>query len=495
MPQQVSPLSLNKPFMKFGKTIIQLQDTSHKKRNDKHTDESILKLRLLQSERRDNLNLELDNADPNSVGAPWQATQLQDSKSKKRSNEYVPEPGVKVRRLQGERHDNLNLELDNDDSNTVCTPLWSLPIEDGGGDGGGGGGGSTQATQQVSQLGLPTENLPACSVAPSDKMYIAGNAGTVSSSQQQFGISGIVSKASTIGQLVGSVPPSRETQFVGTMQSVFDVGTKIVSSSSASGLVMTSSELGGSSSQYIKYLPSIDCALPVVAQQPMQNTLRQPNVYIPDSVYSALSGKQGSLTAGGLSCVIAPENLTTYFSQQQQMFEEKLQQSRQLCSQKDAPWHQLSQQGQAKQHQPYISLKNQEPTVPSFAGITREKSNEKHKKLGFRALLPVDNTGRGVSSNAIITTPSCVVLPQQQKLVSVNASSQLKGKISAKPASLSQLPAVEASQITALPPVMHTDSQHTYISNPIQNNTAIVSNQQTEDFEDQHLYSRYDAKH
>jgi hypothetical protein len=133
------------------------------------------------------------------------------------------------------------------------------------------------------------------------------------------------------------------------------------------------------------------------------------------------------------------------------VFEERLEQREQLCSHEDALQHQSIQQGQAKQHQQYTSLK---PTIHAFAGIRRAESNEK-----------------------------------QQELVSVNTSSSLKGKIGVQTASLLQLPVVEANQIAAVPPIMQRNSQHISISNPRQNNTSRVSDQQV-----QHLYSRYDAK-
>lgn len=483
MAQQLPTLSLNKPVMKFGRTIVQLQDTSSKKRNDKHTPESGLKVRQLRNERHDNQNLELDNDDPNSTGSSWQSPQLRDTSSKKRNNEYIPEPEVKVRRFKSERHDSLTLELDSDDSNTVCSPLCSLPLDEGG------GGGSPQATQQVSQLGLPTKNLAACTVAPSDQMYVDGNVGSVSSSEQQFGTSGIVSKTSSVGQHVGSIPTGRATQFLGAVQTVPSTGTQKISSSS-SGLAMTSSEMGDTSSQYVKFLSSMDSAVPVMAQQPTQNTIRQPQVYIPNSVCSSSPGEQGDSTAGSLSLAITQENpIASFPPLQQEMFEEKLEQSKQLCSREDASQYQSRQQGQAKQHQQYTSLKNQTPSIPAFAGIRKAKSNEKHRKSGFRPILPVDNTRLKGSSNVLITTPTCATLPHQQNLVSVNTSSPLKGKISAKTASLLQLPAVEANHIAAVPPIIQTNSQHIFISNPIQNNTSIVSDQQTEDFQGQHLYS------
>jgi hypothetical protein len=266
-----------------------------------------------------------------------------------------------------------------------------------------------------------------------------------------------------------------------------------MSSSSSSGLAMTSSELGDTSSQYVKFSSSMDSAVPVMAQRPTQNTIRQPQVYIHDSECSSSIGEQGGSTAGSLSLVIAPENPTTSFSPQQKVLEERTEQSEQLRSHEDALRHQSIQQGQAKQHQQYTSLKHQMPTIRAFAGIKISKSNEKHLKASFRPILPADNIRLKGSSNVLITTPSCVVLPRQQKLVSVNTSSSLKGKIGVKTASLLQLP-VEANQIAAVPPVMQRNSQHIYISNPIQNNTSIVSDRQTEDFEGQHLYSRYDSK-
>ncbi|XP_023726102.1 uncharacterized protein LOC111874652 isoform X2 [Cryptotermes secundus] len=482
LAQQLPTLSLSKPFMKFGKTIVQLQDASSKNRNDKHIPESGLQVRQLQSERHDNLNLELDD-DRNSAGSPWQSTQLRDTSSKKRSNEHIPEPGVKVRRLKSEGHDNLTFELESDDSNTVCSPLSSLPVDDDDNSGsGGGGGGSTQAAQQVSQMGLPTENLSAYTVTPSDQMYIDGNVGTVSPSQQQFGTSGMVSKTSSVGQLVGSVPVNREKQFLGTLQTVSSVETQTVSSSSSSGLAVTSSELGDTSSQDVKFLSSKDSAVPVMAQQPTQNTIGQPQVYIPDSQCSSSTDEQGGLMAGSVSLIITPGNPTTSFSPQQQMLKERLELSGQLCSHEDSLQHQSIQQGQAIQHQQYTSLNHQKP-------IGREKSNETHLRSGFRPVFLADNERLKGSSDVLITTPSCVVLPQQQKLVSVNTSSSLKGKIGVKTASLLQLPAVEANQIAGVPPVMERSSQHIYISNPLQNNTSIVSDQQTKDFGGQHLYS------
>jgi hypothetical protein len=142
------------------------------------------------------------------------------------------------------------------------------------------------------------------------------------------------------------------------------------------------------------------------------------------------------------------------------MLEEKLQQSEQICLQEDAPQHQSNQQGQAKQHQQYTSLENQEATIPACSGIIKTESKEKLLKSGFR-----HNRSLKGSSDVSVTTPTCVVLPQKHKLVSVNT----------------------------VPSVTQTTSQHVHISNPIRNNPSIGANEQTEDFEGQHLYSRYDT--
>jgi hypothetical protein len=111
MAEQEPTPSQSKPFMKFGRNVVKLQDMSSKTRNDKQTPEPGLKVRQLRSKRPYNQNLELNSDDPNTNGSSLQSTKLQDTSSKKRSNEYKLEPGIKVRRLQSERHDNLMMVM------------------------------------------------------------------------------------------------------------------------------------------------------------------------------------------------------------------------------------------------------------------------------------------------------------------------------------------------------------------------------------------------
>jgi hypothetical protein len=125
--------------------------------------------------------------------------ELQAVSNKKRSNEHVSEPRLKVRRSGSERQDSLILELSSNDSKSISSPLPSPSLDD---------DESTHTPQQVSQFGPPAEDLSAYNVAPSNQMYEAGNVGAAASEQLQFGTSGLVSEVSSVGQLVGNIPTS-----------------------------------------------------------------------------------------------------------------------------------------------------------------------------------------------------------------------------------------------------------------------------------------------
>jgi hypothetical protein len=408
---------------------------------------------------------------------------LQDLSSKKSSNNRVPEPRLKVRRLQSERRDDLNLELSSDKSNTICSPLQSAPLVDE----------STQVTQQVSQLGVPSENLSAYTVAPSNHMYIAGNVGALPSSQQQFGSTVVVTKPSLVGQLVGNISANTETQFLGTVQPIHSVGTPTASTSS-SVLAPSLNELSGISSPYVMTSSSMDSALPVMLQQPTQSTVKQSQVYIPNTIYG-LSGEQVGLTAGTLTPVNALENQKSFFSPLlQALLGETVQthHDQQLHLQKQTPQQQSSQQGQAKQHQQYTLLKNGETSVPAFTGFIEAKSQEEILTSVLNATLPSDNAQLKGPPDVLITTPSSVILPQQQNVFPVNSSPNLNGKIGIK-TSLLQLPAVEARGTAVVSLAGQANSHNIYVPNAVQNSSSIGANQQAVDVEG-HLSSRYDIK-
>jgi hypothetical protein len=239
---------------------------------------------------------------------------LIDKTSKRKCNEHAFEPRAKIRNVQNDQYDNLNIKLDSDDSNIVGSPVQPslLGDDDGGGGSGGGGGGDdddecSHAPQQGSQLHLPPENLSPYPVTPSSQTWLAGNVSTAPSSQQ-LQTTGKVSTAPSCGQLLGSIPTNTETKCSGMVQSASDVGNQMESNPSTSNVVMTSSELGGTSSQHKNFSSLSDSAVTVRVQQPSSKAARQPQVYIPGSVYNLLTNQQGCSTSGSLTLVNAVED-------------------------------------------------------------------------------------------------------------------------------------------------------------------------------------------
>jgi hypothetical protein len=430
MAQQQPTLSRSAPFMKFGNTVIKLQDIP----------------------------------------------------SKKRSNERVSERRLKVRRSECERHDDLNLELViDDDSNGIDSPLPSLSLDD---------DESTQTPQQVSQMGPLTEDLSPYNVEPSNQMYVAGNVGRTASEHEQFGTSGILSEASSVGQCVGNIPTSTGAKILGTVPTISSVGTQALSATS-SGMAVTLNELSGTSSQYVISSP-VDSIVPVIIQQPMRSTVRQPQVYIPNSVYSLAVGKQDGLIADSLNSVNQLEGQASLLLQK--LVEDKLQEMKHVHLQKQTPQHQSGQHEQTKWHQQYSSPENGEITLCALAPVTRSKTEDKILKSGLRPMVPTDNAQQKGPPNVLIATSSNVVSSQQQKTFSWNLSSGLVGKIRTETASVLQQLPVEARQIAHVSPTVQANNCQVYVSDSIQNSSSVGVDQQVVDLESEHLSSRYDSK-
>ena len=143
-------------------------------------------------------------------------------------------------------------------------------------------------------------------MVPSSHARIPGNVRTAHPFQQ-LGTSGKVSEAPSGGQLVGSIPTSRENKFLGTVQTSSIVGNKTECNSSASNVVMTSSELSGTSNRD-NFSSLLGSAVTVIVQQPATDKGRQPQFYMPDSVYNASIRQEDSLPSGSLMLVNALEN-------------------------------------------------------------------------------------------------------------------------------------------------------------------------------------------
>jgi hypothetical protein len=408
--QQESLLSQSHPFIKFGNTVVKLQDES----------------------------------------------------SKKRRNEHVSEPRLKVRRF-----DDLSLELGSEECNGIGSPLPSPSLADDDNE-------NTQTPQQVSQLGLPGEDLPAHNMAPSNQMYV----GATASAQQQFGTSGIVSELSSVGQLVGNIPTSTGATLLGTVRTVSNVGT-LMESPSSSGMAVTLNDLSGISNQYVISSP-VDSAVPVIIQQPLQSTVSQSQVYISDSAYSLAAGKLDGLITDSLHSASELECQTSL-----------LLKNNVAKNLQGTPQPLPSQHEQAQWHQQHSSLKNGETTVPSHAGVEKPKNQD---ILNLRPAFPSDNAQLKGSKNLLITTCNNVIPPQQQKGFPVNISPTLVGKIGARTVPLLQLPTIEARQIAAVPSKVQGNTCQISVSDAIQNSSPIGANQQVADLESGHLPSRYDCK-
>ena len=248
---------------------------------------------------------------------------LIDNNRKRKNNEQALESRTKVRSIQNDQYDNLNIKHDSDVSITLSSLLESpfLGNGDGGGgddDGGGGGGGGddddddddndndecSHAPQQGSQLHLPPENFPPCTEAPSSQTCLAGNVSTAPS-LQHLQTSGTVSTAPSHGQLLDGIAASRETKFSEIMQSESNVGNQMESNSTTSNVVTTSKELSGTSVQYDNFSSLSDSSVMLRVQQPSSQAVRQPQVYLSGCVYNSSIDQQGGSTSGSLVLVNA----------------------------------------------------------------------------------------------------------------------------------------------------------------------------------------------
>jgi len=319
--------------------------------------------------------------------------------------------------------------------------------------------------------------MPAHNMAPSNQMYV----GATASAQQQFGTSGIVSELSSVGQLVGNIPISTGATLLGTVQTVSNVGT-LMESPSSSGMAVTLNDLSGISNQYVISSPSVDSAIPVIIQQPLQSTVSQSHIYISEPAYSLAAGKLHGLITDSLHSVSELECQTSL-----------LLKNNVAKNLQETPQPQPSQHEQAQWHQQHSSLKNGETTVPSHAGVEKPK-NQDILKSCVRPAFPSDNAQLKGSQNLLITTCNNVIPPQQQKGFPVNISPTLVGKIGARTVPLLQLPTIEARQIAAVPSKVqgNTTQANTcqlYVSDAVEKSSRVGVNQEAG-----HLSSRYDCK-
>jgi hypothetical protein len=97
--------------------------------------------------------------------------------------------------------------------------------------------------------------------------------------------------------------------------------------------------------------------------------------------------------------------------------------------------------------------------------------------------------------NALVTAPNCLVVPQQQKMVSVLMPRASKRKGDTTERTWAHLAATEAGNTLAVSPTVGASSNQFHIPNGAQDGTSLDGNQQAVILEGQQLYSRYDMKH
>ena len=265
-PQPV--LSQSNPIVKIGGTVVTLIDKTRKRKSNEHALESQPKVRNIQDDQYDNLNIKVDSDDSITVGSPLQSPLLSNG--------------------DGGDDDDDDDDNNNDNDNDECS----------------------HALQQGSQLHLPPDNLSSYTEASSSQMCLTGNVSTAPS-LQQLQTSGKVSTAPSHGQLLGSIPANRVTTFSGMVRSESDVGNQMESNSATSNLVTTSSELSGTSKQYDNFSSVSDSAVMLRVQQPSSEAVIQPQVYLSGCVYNSSIDQQKGSTSGGLVLVNALEHTVT----------------------------------------------------------------------------------------------------------------------------------------------------------------------------------------
>jgi hypothetical protein len=219
---------------------------------------------------------------------------VKDQASQRKCNKHELGPGPEIRSIQSDQCDNFNIKLHNDGSSIVGSPLRSPLLSNGDDDE------KLLATQQCSQVHLPTENLSPSTVAPFSQTCLAGNV-SIAPSSQHLQTSGKMSAAPSGGQLVGSIRTSRKRKFSGMVHSANDVVTYMESDSSTLSADLSSSDLSDTSSQCDNFSPLSDSALTVNVKQSTSKTVRQPQVCISDPVCNSLIAQQEGSTSDNLT--------------------------------------------------------------------------------------------------------------------------------------------------------------------------------------------------
>lgn len=137
---------------------------------------------------------------------------LPDKTRKRKCNELVLEPRLRIRSVQKYQYDNLYMKFDSYDSITVGSPLQSPLLGYGSDDA------SSFVPQQGSHVCIPTESLSGCTVASSSQICVAGKVSIASSSQQV---------QSSDNCLLHQQVMRKKRKFSGTVQTASNVGTQI----------------------------------------------------------------------------------------------------------------------------------------------------------------------------------------------------------------------------------------------------------------------------
>jgi len=214
---------------------------------------------------------------------------LPDKTCKRKCNELVLEPRLRIRSVQKYQYDNLHMKLDSDDSITVGSPLRSPQLGYGSDDA------SSFVPQQGSHVCILTESLSGCTVASSSQICVAGKVSIAPSPQLVH---------SSDNWLLHQQVMRRKRQFSGTVQTASNVGTQMESNSSTSSMVTTLGELNGTSKQDYNFLSLSDSALMVRVPQPYYKAVRQPLFNILGSVCNSSIDEQEGSMSGSLMLIM-----------------------------------------------------------------------------------------------------------------------------------------------------------------------------------------------
>jgi hypothetical protein len=367
-------------------------------------------------------------------------------------------------------------------------------------------------------------------VAPSSHTRVPGNVSTAHSSQE-FNVSGKVFEAPSCGQIVGSMPTSRERNFLGMVQTSSSVGAQREPNLLTSNVVMKSSVPSGTSNQ----CDNLSSSLPVsgvtyMVQQPTADIVGEQQVYIPYSVYNTVC-QDGGLPSGSLTLVNALENAAAPSSHTDIPGNVSTARSTgQLCRSGKVSKAPSGGQfvGTIPNSKGRKSLRTLAPA--SIAGIQTESSSspsglvlavsgvsgtssqyaslsssinsavpvmvqqvashavqQPHQKSSVDNTLSSDKRRSKGPPNVLVTASNCVVVPQRQNMASLLTPHASNRTGDTTKTTWAHLATTGPGNMLATSSTVGESSNQFYIPNGVQNQQAVI-------LEGQQLYSRYDMK-